>query len=370
MKLDVSFGLLRQAMAASRDGVAIVDVRSPAMPVVYVNPAFERLTGYRADEVLGSHYSLIERGDARQPEIDPLRETLRTGESCVVTLRNFRKDGSAFWNELTLAPIRDRYGHITHVMGTMSDVTEHVAAEQRFARKRRALEKTMRMLEDLALMDGLTGLYNRRHFNAQLEREWNRARREHCPVSLMMIDIDHFKRFNDTYGHVAGDRWLTAVAETLRGCFARGSDLVARYGGEEFVVLIYGAERDPARERAEMVQSAVRNLSMQGAGPSAAPAVTVSIGLATTIPDRGVSPEDLLMAADRSLYQAKRQGRDRIVQAPELANAAPATVPVAKPAEHKVSYSASSATASPSTASLRARHARKGGAHVPSILPR
>lgn len=362
MKMDVSSGLLRQAMAASRDGVAIVDVRAPEMPLVYVNPAFERLTGYSADEVLGSGHRLIERADARHPKHDPLWEALRTGETCMVTLRNFRKDGSMFWNELTVTPIRDRYGHITHVMGTMSDVTERVAAEQRLSRKRRALEKTMRMLEDLALMDGLTGLYNRRHFNSQLEREWNRARREHCPVSLMMIDIDHFKRFNDTYGHVVGDRWLCAVAQALRNCFARGSDLVARYGGEEFVVLIYGAERKAARERAELVQSAVRNLSMPGA-ISGSPAVTVSVGLATAIPDRGISPEALLTAADRALYQAKGQGRDRIVQAPELQT--PALAADVRPAEHTVSYSGvSQPPATPPSASHRARHSRKGVAHV------
>jgi len=318
VKVDVNLSLLRQAVAASNDGLAIADARIPEMPFVYVNPAFERLTGYRADEVLGRSCRLLQRGDTREPGWQVLRDAVNAGKSGVATVRNYRKDGSMFWNELSFAPIVDRNGQITHIVGTLSDVTERVQAEQRLARKRRALEKTNRMLEDLALLDGLTGLYNRRHFNTQVEREWNRARREHSPLSLMMIDIDHFKRFNDTYGHLAGDRCLRAVADALRGCFVRASDLVARYGGEEFVVLAGAVDRQQARERAELVRRAIKELPIERPGRAAAPAITVSIGLATAVPDRGITPEDLLLAADRSLYQAKRQGRDRVVQASAL----------------------------------------------------
>ncbi len=318
MKRDVNTDLLRRAVTASNEGLVIVDARQPDLPIVYVNPAFERLTGYAADEVLGRNCRLLQRDDVRQQGLDVIRESLRAESSCTVLLRNYRKDGTMFWNQLGIAPMHDASGRITHVMGTLCDVSERVRAEHRLLERQRQLERSKRTLEGLALKDGLTGLYNRRHFSEQLAREWNRARREHLPLSLFMVDIDHFKRFNDTFGHLAGDQCIRLVGDTLKRCFARGSDLVARYGGEEFVALAAGVERRQARERAELVREAVREMTGERSSRSGAQLVTVSIGLATVTPDERLSPEDLLDAADRALYQAKRQGRDRVVLAPAL----------------------------------------------------
>ncbi|HTO44173.1 MAG TPA: diguanylate cyclase [Burkholderiales bacterium] len=318
MKTDINPELLRQAVAASNDGLVIADARLPDMPLVYVNPAFERLTGYRAEEVLGKNCRFLQRDDTHQDGLDELRLALKSGESCVVTVRNYRKDGSPFWNELSVAPIVERAGQIKHFVGNLSDVTNRVLAEQHLIEKHQRLEKTKRMLQGLALKDALTGLYNRRYFSEQVEREWNRARREQLPVSLFMIDIDHFKRFNDSFGHLCGDRCICAVADAVQRCFARGSDLVARYGGEEFVVLATGVERRHARERAELLRRAISALTIDGATRSGGKMITVSVGVATAVPDDRILPEDLLLAADRSLYQAKRLGRDRVVQAPSL----------------------------------------------------
>jgi diguanylate cyclase (GGDEF)-like protein/PAS domain S-box-containing protein len=318
MKTDINPELLRQAVAASNDGLVIADARLPDMPLVYVNPAFERLTGYRAEEVLGKNCRFLQRDDTHQDGLDELRLALKSGESCVVTVRNYRKDGSPFWNELSVAPIVERAGQIKHFVGNLSDVTNRVLAEQHLIEKHQRLEKTKRMLQGLALKDALTGLYNRRYFSEQVEREWNRARREQLPVSLFMIDIDHFKRFNDSFGHLCGDRCICAVADAVQRCFARGSDLVARYGGEEFVVLATGVERRHARERAELLRRAISALTIDGAARSGGKMITVSVGVATAVPDDRILPEDLLLAADRSLYQAKRLGRDRVVQAPSL----------------------------------------------------
>jgi len=318
MKTDINPELLRQAVAASNDGLVIADARLPDMPLVYVNPAFERLTGYRAEEVLGKNCRFLQRDDTHQDGLDELRLALKSGESCVVTVRNYRKDGSPFWNELSVAPIVERAGQIKHYVGNLSDVTNRVLAEQHLIEKHQRLEKTKRMLQGLALKDALTGLYNRRYFSEQVAREWNRARREQFPVSLFMIDIDHFKRFNDTFGHLCGDRCICAVADAVQRCFARGSDLVARYGGEEFVVLATGVERRHARERAELLRRAISGLTIDGAARSGGKMITVSVGVATAVPDDRILPEDLLLAADRSLYQAKRLGRDRVVQAPSL----------------------------------------------------
>jgi len=318
MKRGIHSDLFRLAVAASNDGVVIVDARARDMPLVYVNPAFERLTGYQAAEVLGHNCRFLQGEDTQQEGLAVVRSALKSGASCVTTLRNYRRDGSLFWNELRLAPIRDRGGRISHVVGTLSDVTERVLAEQQLLQKQQRLERTKRLLEGLALKDGLTGLYNRRYFSEQLARDWNRARRDQVPLTLIMIDVDHFKRFNDTYGHLAGDHCIRVVGEAARRWFARGADLVARYGGEEFVVLTTGVERRQARERAEALRLGIRDIPIEIAGHSEAPTVTVSIGLATATPDERIAPEDLLASADRALYQAKRQGRDRVVLAPAL----------------------------------------------------
>jgi diguanylate cyclase (GGDEF)-like protein/PAS domain S-box-containing protein len=317
MKRDNHTDLLRRAVTASAEGLVIADAGQTDMPLVYVNPAFERLTGYRAEEALGRNCRFLHRDDTRQAALDAVREALRTGNTCEVVVRNYRKDGTMFWNQLNLSPMLDANGRVTHVMGTLNDVSERVRMEQRLIEKQRQLEKTKRVLEGLALKDGLTGLYNRRHFSEQMAREWNRARREHFPLSLFMIDIDHFKRFNDTYGHLAGDQCIKLVADTVKRCFARGSDLVARYGGEEFVALAAGAEKRQARERAELLREAIRELTGERNGRTAQ-LVTVSVGLASVTPDDRLSPEELLDAADRALYQAKRQGRDRVVVAPSM----------------------------------------------------
>lgn len=247
-----------------------------------------------------------------------VRAALRVGGHCVVTLRNYRKDGSPFWNELSLTPMRDRAGRVSHFLGKLADVTARVIAEQKLAERHRRLLASKRALEELALKDGLTGLYNRRAFDEQLEREWNRARRDRTALSLFMIDIDHFKRFNDTYGHLAGDRCIQAVADAVKRSFARGSDLAARYGGEEFVVLASGVDRKQARARGERLRHTISALAFEHAAGSQTASVSVSVGLATTVPHTRALPDHLLMAADRALYEAKRQGRDRVVQVASL----------------------------------------------------
>lgn len=326
MKNQVDPRLLSQALAASADALAIAEVRGPDMPLVYVNRAFERLTGYAAAEVLGQNSRFLQRGHSTPLDIALTQGILQHGGPWVVTVREQRRDGSPFWNELSLTPLRaggERVGRITHILGKLTDVTARVMMEQKRAEYQQRLLAEKRALEDLALKDVLTGLHNRRAFNEQFEREWNRARRDRTPLSLFMIDIDHFKHFNDTYGHLAGDRCIQAVAATIKYCFARGADLTARFGGEEFVVLAAGVERDHAYARAERLRLAVRAMPMRH-GDDAQVSVSVSVGCVTAVPQSRVLPEDLLGAADRALYRAKRQGRNQVVQATEFSTLASA----------------------------------------------
>jgi diguanylate cyclase (GGDEF)-like protein len=171
-------------------------------------------------------------------------------------------------------------------------------------------------LREMALRDGMTGLYNRRYLEDALNRELHRAERSGKPVSVVMIDIDHFKRFNDKYGHDAGDFVLSAVGRTISKSI-RPSDIACRYGGEEFAVAFSEASLECACERAEQLRQAIRDTNLTHLGQTL-PVPTASFGVAV-YPANGTKPADLLKAADLALYRAKQEGRDRVCAAAEEA---------------------------------------------------
>ncbi|AWK88062.1 diguanylate cyclase [Azospirillum thermophilum] len=173
------------------------------------------------------------------------------------------------------------------------------------------LKRQADLLRSLSFLDGLTGIANRRQFDETMQREWRRCARMHAPLSLIMLDVDHFKAFNDHYGHQAGDECLRAVAEVLAEQVKRPSDLVARYGGEEFVCLLPETENEGAILVAERLRDAVARLGIPHASSPVAPHVTISLGVATALPTSDTSPESLSQLADQLLYQAKRSGRNR-----------------------------------------------------------
>jgi len=188
------------------------------------------------------------------------------------------------------------------------------------ARKYEQLRQTEALLQQaneelfrLATTDALTGIANRRSFDDHLEREWRRMVREQSPLSLLMADIDFFKNYNDRYGHQAGDACLHAVAEAIRSRACRPGDFIARYGGEEFVVILPGTPAAGALYIAEEIRRAVRALEIPHADSRVDAFVTLSLGVAQTVPAAGRTPEALLREADRALYAAKNQGRNRVV---------------------------------------------------------
>lgn len=169
------------------------------------------------------------------------------------------------------------------------------------------------ILENLSMLDGLTGIPNRRRFDEHLERSWRASLRDHEWLSVLMADIDHFKCYNDQCGHLAGDETLRRVAKAIRESCQRPGDLAARYGGEEFACVLPDTDLAGAMHLAERLRRSVADLAIVGdQAPDQRP-VTISIGVATTRPKAGGSPTDLLNAADRLLYQAKASGRDRVV---------------------------------------------------------
>lgn len=168
------------------------------------------------------------------------------------------------------------------------------------------------LLESQAMLDGLTSIPNRRRFDEALENEWKRAHRSGLPLSLIMLDIDFFKRYNDNYGHGAGDECLKKVAASLAGAIDRPSDLVARYGGEEFVALLPETEAEGTRNIAEHIRSAVESLGLPHQYSDVSGNVTVSVGYACLIPGTEGGQTELLRLADEKLYAAKESGRNRV----------------------------------------------------------
>jgi len=181
-------------------------------------------------------------------------------------------------------------------------------------------EKTLRMtfieqrtLNELAQRDGLTRLYNRRSFDDYIQRVWKQARRDQATVEIIFVDIDHFKVYNDLYGHQAGDDCLRKVAQTISRAAKRPFDFSARYGGEEFVLVLYGPPQDYARALPEQLRQDVMELAIQHEGSRVAPTITVSVGVAIADPSSGRSLTGAIQAADEALYEAKQGGRNRVV---------------------------------------------------------
>jgi diguanylate cyclase (GGDEF)-like protein/PAS domain S-box-containing protein len=268
----------------------------------YVSPSSLQLFGWTPEEMIGLHakafvhpedHSVIAANVAR----------LHAGETDNVKarVRILRKDGAIVWVEANPRLLRDPVtGKPGDTVLVIRDITEQKRLED--------------MLSAMALTDGLTGLANRRAFDQALNEEWRRTLREGTQMSLLLLDIDGFKGFNDRYGHQVGDDCLRAVATAVKGAARRPGDVAARYGGEELAIILPGADSEGANEVAEAARSAVEALRLPHAdNPAGSGFVTVSIGSATALSRVGgtvTMPEGLLVAADGALYKAKHNGRN------------------------------------------------------------
>ncbi len=192
------------------------------------------------------------------------------------------------------------------------EIERRKALEQESFEVTRLLDAAYQRLQHISFLDGLTEIANRRRFDEFIDLEWRRSLRNSTPLSLIMIDIDFFKAYNDTYGHQSGDECLKRVANTLSASLNRPGDLAARYGGEEFAVVLAGTHRAGAAAVAEALRARVESLNIPHAGSRVSDRVTISLGVATMIPVRESSRVALIAAADRALYDAKHKGRNRV----------------------------------------------------------
>lgn len=202
---------------------------------------------------------------------------------------------------------------IRHHHKAYLNLRQRDAAYRALSENRHKLLDMNRVLQRLSHVDGLTGLSNRRYLDEYLDMEWRRSARELSEFALLMVDVDNFKKYNDTFGHLAGDEVLKRIAQAVKDTLHRPADLAARFGGEEFVVVLPGTDSVGARAVAERVCRQVEGLAVPHGAPGAGPTVTVSIGGASVMPAKGLHASELLAAADAALYEAKHAGKNRAV---------------------------------------------------------
>lgn len=298
-----------QAVMHSRDGITISDPNQPDNPLIFVNKAFEEMTGYSSEESINRNCRYLQGDQSNQRNIKLVREAIENAQSCLVTLRNFRKDGSMFWNELSISSVFDNNGKLTNFIGIQKDITARVERDQLLCSERKALQESKAKLENLVIIDSLTGIYNRRHFETQLNESWQFLTNTQGTLTLMMVDIDYFKLYNDNYGHIAGDEALREVAMALTNSMRRLTDFTARYGGEEFIVLATDMTMQQAIDMGNTLCANVRNLNIPHID-SPSGYVTVSCGIAHVNPISSSNPGLLLLHADQALYMSKSNGRN------------------------------------------------------------
>lgn len=285
----VSPQLLTAALAAADTPMAIADARAPDYPLVWVNTAFAATSGYPVEQIIGRNARFLQGPGTDPATVARLHRAVRAGDRVRVRLRNYRPDGSTWWNEMHLSPVRDDAGTLTHVLGVQHDVTAQVAAENRYAHA--------------ASHDPLTGLLTRIPFLSHLDHELHRARRDRRALAVLFLDLDRFKTVNDTWGHAAGDALLRGVADRLRNRL-RAADLLARFGGDEFVLAAVDLTGDGAKAAARVRADLTAALADPVTHGGTAHRVTLSTGLAL-FPRDATTAAALIAAADTAKYRAK-----------------------------------------------------------------
>ena len=276
-----------------------------SMQFTYIGPQIEEVLGWPQDSwVTVEDWATRMHDDDREEAVNFCVAQSQEGIDHEVDYRALTKNGDYVWIRDVVHVVRKPDGEVDSLIGFMFDITERKHADEEVARLQQELER-------LSFSDGLTGIANRRLFDQRLEEEWSSVKDTGKPLSLILLDVDCFKQYNDVYGHLAGDECLRRIASTLREV-TDSHALVARFGGEEFAVLLPETGSDAARNLAESILAEIKALAMAHEGSKVASVVTASMGVVTALPDTAATnARALLESVDYQLYAAKANGRAR-----------------------------------------------------------
>ena len=262
--------------------------------ITEVSQAFSEISGYSKEELIGQNHNIVRHLDMPIELYEDLWDTVTQGKIWCGEVKNRTKKGGSYWVDVTITPNVDLYGNISGYTAIRQDITDR------------------KKVEEIAITDGLTQIFNRRHFDNSFPTEIKQSAREDTNLIFVLMDIDHFKQYNDIYGHQEGDNALITISHTLKVALHRPRDLVFRLGGEEFGLLYTADSAEKAKVFAEKVKKKIESLKIKHEGNSASPYVTLSMGLICIPPNMQSEPEALYKLADDMLYKAKKGGRNSV----------------------------------------------------------
>jgi two-component system cell cycle response regulator len=307
MRFDVD--LYRRLLETSPEGVVLIDALAADFPVVYVNPGFEALTGYSSSDLLGKNLRVLQGDDRDQDARHRLREALKSGESCRVLLRNYRKDGSLFWNEMTILPLKDAEGRVAHFAGHHRDAGDRLRIDPKLSRD--SLSGAHQPTGVAVRDDRLTGLYTLPYLQELLKRDWAIAQREKRSIAVFAVDVDSLDLYNATFGRAAGDSAIRRVSHCVSGCLRRSSDVTARIDGGSLMAFAPGLSVEQALALGQLMAERVRELRIHHPRSAVLRYISISVGVCAAVPGPDESPTSLVEKSQLQLKLAKKSGRNR-----------------------------------------------------------
>ena len=291
---------------------ALVSVANAEGAIISVNDKFCEVSGYSREELLGKDHRIVSSGVHDKEFFAEMWDTIISGNSWHGEVCDRAKNGELYWVDSAIVPIKNAQGEIDRYLSVRVDITRRKRYELGVEKANQQLTDANIQLEELSKVDALTGIANRRYFDESLTNYISTMSRAGSTLTLMLCDVDHFKNYNDLYGHLAGDVCLQKVAKSIEQNFTRSGDIVARYGGEEFAVILPNVGKVTAIMLAERIRANIEVLKLEHGDSSVADVVSVSVGVVTMEPSNVMTNVDLIEKADKALYRAKEAGRNRV----------------------------------------------------------